>query len=193
MPSLKRDKLLSDTERQRLTERETLDKRTRATNDVRVKRKFHDWLKSTGDVICILDNLPEDQIRDVTNDLQIYLLLNIVEDLLIKRKFYPLEGKENKPDDWQIVIDENTKKPAKNLDIIRSSLLGYHIDILKSFCGNENPISMVEFLERMDENPKWQDRVTDEDRKSINRLKQAREEFYRETGLSPKEVSETPK
>ncbi len=167
-----------------------MDRHTRATNDVRVKKKLVAWLKGIGDVLRIFDNLPEDQIRDVTKDQDIYLLFNVIHHLLWIRKFYPIEGEAKKPDDWQVVVDENIKRPAVNSDIIRASLLGYYIDNLESFHGRHNPVSIVDSLEKMDANPHFHDRVTEDERKAIKRLKQAREEFYREIGLSPEEASE---
>jgi hypothetical protein len=187
MPSLKGNKLLSPTELQRLNERESIDKRIRATNDVRVKRKFRNWLENVGHVLSILHLLPEDQIRSVTSDDDIYLLFNVIQELLNKRQFYPIEGKAETSDEWQIVIDENIKQPAKNSDIIRSALLGYYISDLKYSLGSDNPIGKVEFLERLDKDPDFHDRITDEERKAINRLKQARKEFYEERGWPSKE------
>lgn len=193
MPSLKRDRLLSDLERERLTKREALDRHTRTTNDVRVKRKLASWFKVTDDVLRILDDLPRDQIRDITTDQDVYILFNIINDLLAIRKFYPIEGEVDKSDDWQIVIDENTKRPAENSDIMRSSMLGYYLDNLNSFHGDNNPIDEIEFLEKLDKSAKYQDRVKDEDRKAIKRLNQAREDYYIEIGYAPEETNEAPK
>lgn len=173
--------MLSDLELKRLESRSSLDRHTRTTNDVRVKRKLAAWLKGMGDVLRILDNLPEDQIQDITNDQDIYRLLNIVNYLLYKRNFYPLYGEKDKADDWEVVIDDDITRPAENLDIIRSSELEHYITQLRLFHGLENnPIGAVEFLEMIDNHTDFRDRLTDDDRKSIKRLKQAREEFYKE-------------
>ena len=190
MPSLKRDRLLSDLERERLTKRETLDRHIRTTNDVRVKKKLSAWLKGVGDVLKILDDLPQDQIRDITTDQDIYILFNIIQDLLLIRKYCPIEGKEDKSDDWQTVVDENTKRPSDNLDIIRSSMLGYYIKNVRRFYGEDNPLGMVGLMEELDDNPHFQGRLTDDDRKAIKRLKQAREWFYIEMGWPLKESGE---
>jgi hypothetical protein len=184
MPSVKRDRLLSDLERERLEKRSSLDRHTRATNDVRVKRKLAAWLKGTGDVLRILNNLPEDQIRDVTKDLDIYMLLSVIPYLLRIRNFYPVEGEEDKPDDWVIAIDEKNRRLATNQDVMRSVLLNTYISYIRPFHGENNPVAVVELLEKFDRHPKYRDRVTDAERKSIKRLRQANDEFAREMGLS---------
>jgi hypothetical protein len=192
MPSLKRDSLLSDLERERLMKRDTLDRHTRSTNDVRVKRKLTAWMKNISDVRKILSNLPEDQIKDATHDSDIYFLFDIIENLLLKRRFYPLEGDIRYPEDWQIVIDEDTERPAENLDIIRSSLLRHRILKLMSFYDMNDPVGLVETIERMSKDPNIQNRVTDEDRKAIKRLNQAKEWFSIETGWPFKKTSDAP-
>jgi len=190
MPSLKREMLLSDVELHRLIERDTIDKRTRATNDARVRKKFTAWLRSVGYIMKILDSLPEDQIRDVTKDVDIYALLCIIEDLLKIRKFHPIEGEDDKPDDWQIVIDENTRKPASDSDVARSSWLGIYRDRINEFYGSKNPVGIVELLARFDSHPQYRDRVTDGERESIKRVQRACAEFEKEMGWAP---SDAPK
>jgi hypothetical protein len=62
MPGQNRDELLTKMERDRLINRENMkDKKTRAANDVRAKKKLEAWLKNVPDVVLILKYLPEDQ------------------------------------------------------------------------------------------------------------------------------------
>lgn len=172
--------MLSDLERERIQDREKLDRHTRTTNDIRVKRKLAAWIKNISDVKTILDNLPEDQIRDATHDYDIYLLFNVIQDLLYRRRFYSIEGKADNPDEWKIVVDENTLRPAANTDVIRSSMLGFYLDKLKPFYGPDNPLDKVTVWEQWSKDPDFQDRLTDQERKAIERLANARKEFLEE-------------
>jgi hypothetical protein len=109
------------------------------------------------------------------------MLFQIIHDLLYKRKYYPIDGKIDNPDEWQIIIDENNKQSAKNSDIMRSFYVeGFLDDLMSSFVGENNPIAKVEFLAEMDNEPSFHDRVTEGERKSIERLNQAIAEFWRE-------------
>jgi hypothetical protein len=173
---VKRDRLLSDVEHKRLEERQALDRHTRTINDMRVKKKLASWLKSADDVLHILENLPADQIREVSHDRDIYILLHIAEDLMQKRGFYPLEGDVENPDRWQIVIDENTRRPARNLDVIRSWWAYLYANELQSISGRTNLIGKVTDLGNIDE--QYPDRVTDGEKKAIRRLEEAREQFF---------------
>jgi hypothetical protein len=178
MPTLRRDQLLSNLERERLENRSSCDRRIRTVNDARVRKKLAAWLMDIDDVLCILRNLPEDQIIDATKDTDINMLFHIIYDLLDTRKYYPIEGKIDNPDEWQIIINEDNKQPAKNSDIMRSVYIeGFLDDLMLLFVGENNPIAEVEFLAEMDKEPKFHDRVTDGERKSIERLNQAITEF----------------
>lgn len=87
MPSLKRDRLLSDLERERLEKRDELDQHTRATNDVRVKKKLDAWLKGIDDVLYIVGHLPEDQLRKVFTDDHAFALLDLAERIMAIKRF----------------------------------------------------------------------------------------------------------
>ncbi len=181
MPSLKRNKLLSDLERERLMTRgNTEDKRTRATNDMRVKKKLVSWLSSMGDVLDILRYLPADQVKDAAIDEDVYILFNIIRDLMIKLEFHSIEGEVGNPDDWKVVIDKNTKIPPKNNDLVRSSLLGWYIQNLEVIYGPKNPVGEVELVEKLDNSPRFHDRVTEGERKAIAIMNQAIAEFSKE-------------
>jgi hypothetical protein len=181
MPTLRRDRLLSNLERERLENRSSCDRRIRTVNDARVRKKLAAWLMEIGDVLSILSKLPEDQIIDATKDSDVNMLFHIIHYLLYKRKYYPIEGKIDNPNEWQIIIDENNKQPAKNSDIMRSFYIeGFLDDLMSLFVGKNNPIAKVEFLAEMDEEPSFHDRVTDGERKSIERLNQAIDEYFKE-------------
>ena len=180
MPSLKRDKLLSDLERERLLKRDDLDRHTRTTNEVRVKKKLSSWIKNTTfDVHIILENLPEDQIRGIIPDYAIYIIYDIAKILLNIKGYRPIEGEVNKPDDWKVVVNDKTKRPANNADIFRASILEQIINDLSSMRGEKNVISVVLALAKMSNDPYLQDKITDNERQAIERLAQAYDEFIK--------------
>lgn len=123
--------------------------------------------------------MPEDQIRDVSFDSDVITLFSLIIRLMGKRNFCPIEGEADKPDDWKVVIDDNNSRLATNLDISISEILGIYLDQVNYFYGRpDNPIDKVRSLIRMDESD-YRDRVmiTDDERKAIKRLKQARDEW----------------
>lgn len=190
MPSLKRNRLLSDLERQRLSaKRSELDRHVRATNDVRVKRKMAGWQNMISDVMFILQSMPEDQLHDVIVDWSIYLLLNIVERLMKIKKFCPIEGKPDMPGDWRTIveIDEKTGqptsvRPTEKLDIARASMLAWHIGIIgKYYIGFNNPIVKVSDLAKYYEKPEDRNRLSDGEKKAVELYNEAVKEFLEQT------------
>jgi hypothetical protein len=162
MPSLKRDRLLSDLERERLTKRETLDRHTRTTNDVRVKRKLSAWLKGFGDVFLCLHQLPKDQLQRILKDELVYLLLAMAIEIMKVKGFRPIVGDVMHPEEWKT---ENPVKwevirggasstvdifyPITNVDIVRSEYLTSPISKLyKMLDLSNNPVvCAVQFQE----------------------------------------------
>ena len=64
MPGQDRDELLTEKERDRLINRQSMeDKKLRSANDARVKKKLIAWLKNVPDVLLILKELPDEQKR----------------------------------------------------------------------------------------------------------------------------------
>lgn len=108
MPTLKRNKLLSDLERNRLEKRKSLDPHTRNTNDVRVKRKLLAWMKELDDISVILKHLPKDQWNNLSssiNEDQIAILFKLSEKLMDLRDFYGIEGNQSDRTTWKVTKD----------------------------------------------------------------------------------------
>ena len=190
MVSQKRSQLLSEKEREKLTNRANLDKRTNSTNAIRVKRKLSAWLDNISDVVLILQTLPDDQLKDEVHDWYLYFLLNIVENLMEIEKFYPIEGDIEEPDEWKAVIkcekktEKKTVRPAEDLDIARASMLTYHIGILGHYLGMKNPIPKVDALVNACKNPNLPDlgnKLTPNERRAMERYVQAITKFLNDT------------
>ncbi len=140
MPSVKRDKLLSGKERERLIERETSkDKRLRATNDVRVKRKLSAWLDSLEDISLVLKHLPPDQWLSIIpslNDDQVATLFRLTEKLMNLLGYYGIEGSWQDRSSWQVTrggfddrgfpIPASTPRAATEKDIRQSLIVDEH-------------------------------------------------------------------
>jgi hypothetical protein len=184
MPGQNRDELLTKTERDRLIDRQNMeDKKTRAANDVRVKRKLSAWLKNVPDVLLILKHLPEDQKRAVVNDEDIFVLLEVVERLLGIKEFHSIYGKFRDPANWGVTdicgdtkryrVDSRVLPKASDLDILRSLSLKDHLDKLDCFLGSDNPVGQFALTEQLDADPKFRHLIKDEDRAALDRVRQA--------------------
>ena len=166
--------LLSDMERDRLIHRPQ-DSKQRASNDVRIRKKLSSWLQTLTDVALILEYLPEDQIvKEIVDDHDIYSFLYMSERLMEIKKFYPVVGPVENPDEWEVVIDKTTKRPAEDTDILRSKFLGERLNSLNRFIGDSstNPVchaSKLEELERMG----LGDRIKADEIAGLRKLKQA--------------------
>ena len=175
MVSQKREELLSEKERERLKTRDSLDQRTRAANDSRAKRKLAAWLKNIIDVEYILDHLPDDQVRDIIDDNNIYSLLYTTERLMQIQKFHPIAGASENPDKWSVVLDENIILPAEDADIWRSKQLGILLNRLDRFIvTNENPVCRLLKLENL-ARMGLTDRIRDDEMTGLRKLKQVSE------------------
>jgi hypothetical protein len=171
MPGLKRDSLLSDLERERLTKRETLDRHTRTTNDIRVKRKLAAWLENISDVMLILKHLPTDQSQRVITDDHIFHLLAIIDDAMRIDQFAPVEGDIENPEKWVA-----GKRPARELDILRAYRLHDPLQFLSRFYvkpGSTNPIDKISLLMMMKADPRYKARINDAELKGLTIIEKA--------------------
>jgi hypothetical protein len=166
MPSLKRDRLLSDLERERLEKRSSLDQHTRATNDVRIKKKLSAWLKSIPDVRLILEKLPDDQIRSVLSDKYIFDVFKSTEIIVDIQGFTPISGRL--PDEkWLGHFGEVT-----DVDIARLWELHRHLARLGFFSGNGGPMVDMEIFEQREKHPDLYT-LTAEERRGAERIRHA--------------------
>ncbi len=174
MPSQKRGELLTKLEREKVLGRSNMtDKKARATNDLRVKRKLSSWLDNLTDVALILEHLPDDKTRSAISDVNIYSLLYLVERMLEIKNFYPVVGPIGNPAEWKVIIDDKTKKQAKEADVWRALQFGERLDSLNRFIGDgrESPISQALNLEKL-RSMGMADRIKEDEMIGLDKLKQ---------------------
>jgi hypothetical protein len=160
MVSQKREELLSEKEKERLKARDSLDSRTRAANDIRVKRKLAAWINGVDDVLLILEHLPNDTIRKVANDdLAVMRLATTSVEMMRLMGYRPIVGDVGRPESWlaiskrQNVLDVD-KIPANDVDITRSANLTLFSHMLETMLGSENnPVSAAIGYDISKDNP----------------------------------------
>jgi len=112
--NLKRDRLLTEKETERLVNRE--DKTKQPVYDARVRKKLSNWLKTLDEVFLIFNSLPEEQTSSVvTNENAFELLCLAVRALKIK-DYFPVDGLVNDPYSWKVEYDR-----CKPLDYKKSN------------------------------------------------------------------------
>ncbi|NPV62822.1 MAG: hypothetical protein HPY61_09375 [Methanotrichaceae archaeon] len=184
MPGQTRDELLTETERERLNNRRGMnDKKMRAANDARVRKKLTAWLKNIPDVLLILDKLPDDQKRDVISDMNIFALLEVVERMLYIKEFHSIYGEFRDPNHWGVTetcgdsrsyrVDTRSLQSASDLDIARSEFLSEHVENIEGFLGSNNPVRQYSLTKQLADNPQFCDHLTDGDRAGLERVEEA--------------------
>jgi hypothetical protein len=172
------DTMLSSTERKRLSSRsmEGMDSQIKASNDSRVRKKLAMWLnEDLYDVFLSLE-LPEDQLKRIFNDHQVFMLLYLVKKMLELLDFRAIYGELDNPDGWKVPNKPGEVEPNRLIedqDIWRAFFLGKHIDGLLDFYGRENPFSNLALIMKMDADKDLHDRVTEGERKGLERVKLA--------------------
>jgi hypothetical protein len=169
--SIKRDRLLSPTERKRLVNRTAAP--TTAVNDARVRKKLTYWLKTIGDVQLIIANLPEEQSRKIVTDIDIFVLFELIEMLMKLKRFGAVEKDPDNPLNWTISLDGITQRKAENSDIVRSYVLLLSIRKLQDLSPLTSPIPLAALLSEMKNQPGGEDRVTGADRIAVERYDNA--------------------
>lgn len=164
--------LLTDSERERLINRSS-DSKTRASNDVRVRKKLRSWLQSLDDIALICEYLPEDQLTKEITDNQIFFLMNIAKNIMEIRHFLPIVGDIKNPDEWKIVTATGAKQLANDVDIERSLKIKHVIDDIMLLHGRDNPIDTVSLLFKLESKPEFKNRLTEDDLKAIERVREA--------------------
>jgi hypothetical protein len=175
MPGQRRDVLLTKIELERLANRDS-DETTKKANDARVRKKLAAWLKNIDHIILILDNLPEDQIREVSADDDIYKLLFAASKLLNFKKFYPVKGNNEVPAEWYVVDGEGRKiRNVSDEDIRRADALGKALNRLNNYykTGPDNPVYMSRFYDEWKNHPAFEGRINKRTLAGIKRVNEA--------------------
>lgn len=157
--------MLSEEEKKRLKNRDSLSPDVRAVNDYRVKKKLIKWLEDAEDALTIIRNPLSSRLKEDLSDVDVYRLLTISEIIMAIREFTPVAGEALKSDEW-IVESDNTTRPANSVDIARSVIMQEHVDALKWFFGDKNPVSDAIAYAKLTDDPKWKDRFSEEERAS---------------------------
>jgi hypothetical protein len=191
--------MLSHEERKRLAERNSkdMDSQIRASNDARARRKLATWLKEDlQDVYLILDKLPEDQLKRILTDDNAYYLLDLAAQVMRIKGFCPIEGEFGHPESWKALKskpdyiegwepfilrrtpDKLEAVPVSDLDIQRSVIFGRFLKVLRKFFATpkaSNPVSFVDPYIALLADPTFKDRVTEEERRGVDRVLKALE------------------
>ena len=184
MVSQKREELLSEKERERLKTRDALDPRTRAANDIRVKRKLGAWMKGIDDVLLILEHLPKDTILKIAkDDVAIMRLATASIEMMRMMGYRPIVGNVGQPESWAAIKKTSggdSKVPVTNIDIVRSANLTLFSHMLETMLGSENnPVSAVVGYDISKDNPaisgflKEHSDIADGYQKALNRIREA--------------------
>lgn len=164
--------LLSVAERDRLIHRPH-DAKKRASNDVRIRKKLRSWLENLDDIALIDEYLPQDQVIKEIADNHIYFLMGIARKFMEILKYYPIIGKADHPESWKVLITQGVERPATDIDMSRALSIKKSIEDLMALHGESNPIDKVLLLSRMDSHPELQDKITEAERRGLERLTEA--------------------
>lgn len=179
--------MLSELEMEKLVNRRDQTPRDRATNDMRVRRKLSVWLDNISDADTILNILPADQLRDKIDDTSIFLLLDIVWNLMKIKNFRTIVGTKDEPTKWKTkAISESDEvnmrpapdKAAEKLDIARSSMLLLGFSGMFRYLGSENPIISVVDQWKNLYKPGYLDKLEAGERQSIEKVLDALKGIY---------------
>jgi len=166
--------MLSPTERNRLINREGIRSQERASNYARVRKKLAMWLnEDLADVFLCIKFLPEDQLKRVFEDPHIFRLFALVERMMEIKDFRAVYGKADDPEEWKVTKpgEMEPDRLAEDQDVRRAWKLMNHLDNLYIVYGHENLLKHLATLLRMDEDEKIHDRVTEGERKGLERIK----------------------
>jgi len=164
--------LLSEIERDRLRRRPP-DAKTRASNDVRIRKKLRSWIHDLDDIALICEYLPEDQLAKEMADNDVYFLMSIAKSFMKTLKFMPIVGKVDQPEGWKIKSNSGIEYPVSDMDIDRSLTIKKIIDDIMPYHGWYNPIDSVLELSRMESIPELKNKITEGDRKGLERVREA--------------------
>jgi hypothetical protein len=175
--------MLSDPERERLENRDSLKTEIKAVNDYRVKRKLIKWLEDAPDALSVVSLLPNERLQKDLSDIDVYRLLNIAKHIMWAKKFMAVSGnKKENPDEWK-AEGYGIVKPADSIDIARAVLISENLDDLHQFIGPDNPIPWARVVERIlnndDSDNTWKERISPEEKKAVAKLKTAMDDYMK--------------
>jgi hypothetical protein len=101
--NLKRDRLLTEKEKERLLDRK--EKSKLAINDARIRKKLSNWFKTLTEVSLIFNSLPEEQTRTVVTDENVFELLCLAARAMKLKGYCKMEGTLNDPLSWDMDPD----------------------------------------------------------------------------------------
>lgn len=160
MAGQKRENLLTENEKRKLKERDSLDSRDRAANDIRVKRKLAAWINGVDDVLLILEHLPNDTVRKVAgDDAAVMRLATASVEMMRLMGYRPIVGDVGSPGSWLAISKRQSgldvdRVPATDVDIIRSANLTLFSHMLETMLGSENnPVSSAIGYDISKDNP----------------------------------------
>lgn len=175
MPGQKRNELLTGTERERLINRRDMgDAKKRAANDSRAKKKLVAWMDNIEDVELILENLPQEVTKEAIRESDIYRLISVMSDSLRVKNFRRVSGAINDSASWQTT----PLRPAEDIDIARASILALMLESVGRYLGSDNPVVHAVALSKFYADPQLQKRLTDAEKKSVEKCVEATEKIY---------------
>lgn len=187
--------MLSDLERDRLMHRDAQNPHTRATNDTRVRKKLRDWIDGVLDAMYILEYLPESQLEEVIIDDDIRDFTFIALMAASIKKYGPITGELEEPENWKTIETMKPKKsevwkkfvpierPTEDRDIVRAVnslrdliwLNTYANATIPQALSRKNPIEKAMGYAGFYSNPLLSGRLTEGERRGIERINQALE------------------
>ena len=79
--------MLTDIERERLTNRDELDPKTKARNEFVVRNKLKSWLDDSTDVLYVLEHLDDRRLRKIIADDNVFSLYELTEKITTTLNF----------------------------------------------------------------------------------------------------------
>lgn len=124
-------------------------------------------------MLLIVDKLPEDYIREVLSDNDIFKLFKLTENAIDIKDFTPIDGR---------FVDEKWigyNGEVGDIDIWRADNIQHHIKRLIEFNGYRNPLVEMEIFEQRERHSDLYE-ITKEERRGAERIRRARKTFSEE-------------
>ncbi len=133
--------MLTTKEKERLANRENETPSVRARNELVIRNKLGTWLSDLEDVILILEQLPEKQLRTVFADDEIvYKIFDLAKKGPTLRKFNQIFGTPDKPFVVNYNNEDGRVRAANYEDVERACFVQDLIDEMKELYGTEQTL-----------------------------------------------------